>query len=126
MKSLVGFDVQSVDEVDVALRRFGDRYRRRLFTDFERSACRSEASEASALAVRFAAKEAVLKILDTRQSVPPWRDIEVRSTPQGAETITLHDAAADLACQQGIDDFCVSLSQTGGLAMAAVIATSQT
>lgn len=123
MKILVGCDIQPIDEVEESLHTFGARYRRRLFTNQELETCDNNPATAPALASHFAAKEAVLKILDTRETVPSWRSIEVRRTAGGRPEIVLHDDAARLAGQQGIHILSVSLSQAGGIAAAAVVAS---
>jgi holo-[acyl-carrier protein] synthase len=121
-KVLVGVDIQPIDEVEDSLREFGSRYRHLLFTDDELACCGHNAATASSLAARFAAKEAVMKILDTREVVPPWRSIEVRRARGRRPEIQLHGVAAELARRQGIHDISVSLSHGGGVAMAAVVA----
>jgi holo-[acyl-carrier protein] synthase len=121
-KVLVGIDLQPIDEVKDSLRDFGDRYRHFLFTDHELESSGDSPATASSLAARFAAKEAVMKILDTQESVPPWRSIEVRRTLSGSPEIMLHGEAADLARRQGIQEISVSLSHAGGMAAAAVVA----
>jgi holo-[acyl-carrier protein] synthase len=122
MKVLVGIDIQPIGEVEESLRTFGARYRRVLFTDHELESCGDNASTASSLAARFAAKEAVLKILDVEETVPPWRSIEVRQSASGRPEILLHGEAAELARLQGIQDISLSLSHAGGIATAAVVA----
>lgn len=122
MNVLVGIDIQPIDEVEDSLRQFGARYRRLLFTDEELACCGDGPATAASLAARFAAKEAVLKILDAQEKVPPWRTIEVRRTAGGRPTIMLHGVAADIARYQGIHDISVSLSHGGGIAAAAVVA----
>jgi holo-[acyl-carrier protein] synthase len=123
MKVLVGVDIQPIDEVTASLIEYGDRYRRLLFTDEELRCCGENSSTSSKLAERFAAKEAVLKILDTENTVPSWRSIEVSQDAGGRPEISLRGSAAELARSQGIQDLSVSLSHAGGVATAAVIAT---
>jgi holo-[acyl-carrier protein] synthase len=122
MNVLVGIDIQPIDEVEDSLRTFGSRYRYLLFTDDELASCGDNPGTAASLAARFAAKEAVLKILDTREVVPPWRSIEVKRTEGGRPEIVLHGVAADMARHQGIRSVSVSLSHGGGIATAAVVA----
>lgn len=126
LKVLVGIDVQPIDEVEASLRTFGDRYRHLLFTDHELASCGDTPATAAGLAARFAAKEAVLKILDTHATVPSWRSIEVKRAASGRPEIELHDHAADLAGLQGLHDLSISLSHGGGIATAAVVATVRT
>jgi len=118
----VGIDVQPIAEVEASLREFGARYTHRLFTDDEIAYCGDGPAAASSLAGRFAAKEAVLKILDLDEIVPRWRSIEVRRSNGGRPVVALHGEAADLARSQGIHDLSLSISHGGGIASAVVIA----
>ncbi len=67
----VGVDVVAVSDVAESVDRFGDRYLDRIFTPHEVAYCRSEHGSgrgtqgysAESLAARFAAKEAVVKVL---------------------------------------------------------------
>ena len=81
-----GVDVVDVGDVREALERFGDRYRRRIFTDREiADACAPVRDvEARSLAARFAAKEAVMKALKARDPAPRWREIDVRRSDDGS------------------------------------------
>lgn len=126
MKALVGIDVQSIEEVENSLNRFGSRYRRLLYTEGELDSCGDNLATASELAARFAVKEAVLKVLVSGTTTPPWRSIEVSRVTGGRPEIVLHDLAADLARNRGISEFSVSFSHAGGIATAAVVATVHT
>jgi holo-[acyl-carrier protein] synthase len=119
---LVGIDIQPIDEVEASLRIFGARYSGLIFTDHEVQSCARSLKTASEFAARFAAKEAVLKILDTRKLVPAWRSIEVKCCANGHPGIMLYDSAAQLAREQGIHDFAVALSFAGAVAAATVVA----
>lgn len=120
----MGVDVQPIDEVEASLIHFGNRYRELLFTSHELESCGDTPGCGPKLAARFAAKEAVLKILDTSEMVPPWRSIEVTTSASSGLKIVLHETAARLAQQQGIDDISVSLSHATGFVIAAVTAVS--
>jgi holo-[acyl-carrier protein] synthase len=123
MKILVGIDVQPISEVQDSLTKFGTRYARRLFTDHELSSCGDNPlSSAQRLAGRFAAKEAVLKILDVKDVVPSWKEIEVRRTESGRPEIALSGEAAAIARRKGIKQMSLSLSHAGDTASATVIA----
>jgi holo-[acyl-carrier protein] synthase len=119
---LVGIDVQPIDEVEASIKEFGARYTHRLFTDDEIASCGEGPAAASSLAGRFAAKEAVLKILDLNEIVPRWRSIEVRRSTCGRPEVALHGEAAKLAHSQGILEISLSISHGGGIASAIVIA----
>lgn len=119
----VGVDLTAIRDVEDSLTRQGERYLRRLFTDHEVASCEGAPGLlAESLAARFAAKEAVLKVLRPTGSHPEWRDIEVYRHPNGACDIVLYGSAAALAENQGIDQISVSLSHEGGMAVAVVVA----
>ena len=114
-----------VDVVDVA--RFALVIERRpgllarLFTDAER---RDAGSRPERLAVRFAAKEAVLKSMSVGLGAASWRSIEVRRDQSGAPHVRLHADAASLAERLGVERLHVSLSHTASTAVAFVVASS--
>lgn len=119
----VGTDVQSITEVQASWERWGERYTRRLFTDHELAICGGPpATAAPRLAARFAAKEAVLKLLAPVKVAPPWRSIEIRTTPGGAPQVRLTGEAAELADRQGIGKVALSLSHGAGIATATAVA----
>ncbi len=122
MSILVGIDVQSIEEVEGSIKEFGARYTQRLFTDDEIATCGDGPASASSFAGRFAAKEAVLKILNAREIVPRWKSIEVRRSTNGRPEVVLHGEAAELARSQGIEEISISISHGGGIASATVIA----
>lgn len=123
----VGIDAQSIGEVGEAIERHGDRYRRRLFTDGEVRACGGwgapRAVSEEGLAARFAAKEAVLKALRIGDLVPRWTEIEVVREEGGWTSLKLSGLAKQLASEASLDEFEVSLSHTGDIAVAVVVAT---
>ncbi len=121
----VGVDVVPVEEVARSVAQFGDRYVGRIYTDHEVACCRSSAAGgelvAESLAARFAAKEAVVKVLRPTGARPPWRSIEVHRLPEGACEIRLSGRAAELAEQAGISELAVSLTHERPLAAAVVV-----
>ena len=121
---LVGIDIQPIEEVESSLKTFGSRYRRLLFTDRELETCGDNSTTSSRLAARFAAKEAVLKILDIHDVVPSWRSIEVGGDSDCRPEIILYDVAAELARARGIRDVFVSLTRGGDVAVATVVASA--
>lgn len=124
MNLLVGIDIQSIDEVELSLRTFGSRYRRLLFTDRELETCGDDSRTSSRLAALFAAKEAVLKILDIQDVVPSWRSIEVGGISDYRPEINLYDVAAEIARRRGIRKVFVSFAHSGDVAIATVVASA--
>ncbi len=118
----VGCDLVAVAEVRASLERFAERYLRRVYTAQEVRSC---SGTPPGLAARFAAKEAVVKVLRPADVTLPWPSIEVQRQAGGWCTIALTGAAATLAAQQGLCGFDVSLSHERDYAMAVVHAQSE-
>lgn len=120
----VGIDLCSVQDVAESVATFGDRYLQRVYTPHELEYCgRDPARSAERLAARFAAKEAMVKVLRPRDARPDWRTIEVRRDPGGWCEMSLTGSAAELAREAAITSLSVSLSHEHGLANAVVVAT---
>lgn len=73
------------------------------------------------LAARFAAKEAVVKVLRPSADRPEWRSIEVHRMAAGWCEIRLTGRAAALAEAEGITEFAVSLTHEPPVAAAVVV-----
>ena len=119
-----GCDLQPVADVADAVRAFGPRYLDRVYTPREQEDCRrgGAAPLAASLAARFAAKEAVLKLIGEPDGVD-LRCVET-CTRHGRPVVRLSGRAADLAAAAGLGDIDVSLSHAAGLAMAVAVATA--
>jgi holo-[acyl-carrier protein] synthase len=120
-----------VDAVDVArFRKVLERrpqFATRNFSDAERADAAGSADVAQSLAARFAAKEAVMKVLRSGIGGFALTDVEVcRAAGQGATRhapyLRLHGTAAELAGAQGAGTFHLSLTHTDGVAIAFVVA----
>jgi holo-[acyl-carrier protein] synthase len=121
----VGVDVVAVAEVAEALALHEDRYLARVFTAHELACCRRGADggyAAESLAARFAAKEAVVKVLRPEDIRPEWRSIEVRRAEGGWCEVRLAGRAAELATAAGITEVAVSLSHEPAVAAAVAAA----
>ncbi|HTL40307.1 MAG TPA: holo-ACP synthase [Pseudolysinimonas sp.] len=118
----IGCDIHPVDELAQSVEFFGERYLARVFTPLEREQTAGPA-QLDRLAGRFAAKEAVVKVLQLpTTAVIPWQSIEVRTGRNGVPYAVLSGRAAELAEAQGIDRIDISLSHDAGLAMAVAAA----
>ena len=122
MTPRIGCDVVTVADVARSIDLFGDRYLRRVFTPHELSVC-TGAGRVQRLAARFAAKEAVMKVLRPRDDAIPWRSIEIRRAPWGGCAVHLDGNAAARASDEQLTDFQVSLSHEPDYAFATVAAT---
>ena len=132
----IGTDLVYVPDVVESVAQFGQRYLQRVFTQEELRYCTSaspveDAGEAAfpvalryaSLAGRFAAKEAVMKLLRPDQdTVLLWTSIEVLRSAHGAPDIRLSGHAAVLARLAGFSRIEVSLTHTGDYASATALA----
>ncbi len=117
----VGVDIVEIDRIEAALQRYGDRFLARVFTPKEVEYCHGRVPE---LAVRFAAKEAVMKALGTGVRGIGWRDIEVLPMRGGKPLVFLHGRAKARAELLGLRDFAISLSHSRDSAIASVVGGS--
>jgi len=102
--------------------RHGQRFLTRVFTPAELAYCRGRKREMEHLAGRFAAKEAVLKVLGTgwRNGIC-WTDIEVRNEPSGQPVVKLAGRCAEIAQANGLHKILISISHIGTHAIASAI-----
>ncbi|MGD9764558.1 MAG: holo-ACP synthase [Candidatus Binatia bacterium] len=120
----VGTDAVEVARVRRAIDhpQWGARFRSRVFTAGEIAYCLQRRRHAESFAARFAAKEAVMKALGTGYGAGVWwRDIEIVRA-SGPPRLRLTGGAKARAAALGITRWHVSLTHTGGQALAQVIA----
>jgi len=110
-----GFDLVEVRRFEEALGRH-PRLEERLFTSAEIAYCRSRGRPSLHFAGRFAAKEAIGKLLGS--GVLSWQEIEVGAGPR--PEVTLSGRSAELAEARGMGGLQVSLSHVDSLAGACV------
>jgi holo-[acyl-carrier protein] synthase len=120
----VGIDFVSIDAVEESIRVHSGRYLGRVYTSTELEDCRlaDGSHDARRLAARFAAKEAVMKVLRVDVDGVPWQAIGVLRDSHGRPSVELTGAAAELAAQHGVESMDLSLSHAGPFAAAVVVA----
>jgi holo-[acyl-carrier protein] synthase len=111
----LGIDIIRVARIKASLDRFGDRFTNRVLTRAEAAYVRNRPET---LAGRWAAKEAVSKVLGLGVRGIGWRDIEVERLPTGQPAIRLYGRAARRAAQLGMDKVAVSISHESEFAVA--------
>jgi len=118
-----GIDLVEVARIQDMLDDHGERFLARCYTDSERAYCAANpARMAEHLAGRFAAKEAVLKVLGTGWSGGiAWTDVEVVRETGGKPGVRLDGEAAAVAQRLGITTILLSISHTATHAMASAI-----
>jgi holo-[acyl-carrier protein] synthase len=120
-RARTGCDLQRIGDVTDAIRDFGDRYLDRVYTVAEQESYRT--GGAASLAARFAAKEAVLKLIGTADGVDP-RSVEITQR-DGRPEVRLSGLAAELAKEAQLGPIDVSLSHSGDHALAVAVAITQ-
>ncbi len=111
----LGIDIVKVERIRAALDKFGERFSRRVLTDHERKYVRGRAET---FAGRWAAKEAVSKVLGLGVRGIGWRDIEVQRLPTGQPAVRLHGRAAQRAEQLGMGRIALSITHESDYAVA--------
>jgi phosphopantetheine--protein transferase-like protein len=113
--SELGIDIVKVARIRDALARFGERFSARVLTPTERRYVRDRPET---FAGRWAAKEAVSKVLGLGVRGVGWREIEIERLPTGQPAVVLHDRAARRAEQLGMARIAVSISHEDDYAVA--------
>jgi holo-[acyl-carrier protein] synthase len=116
----VGIDVCAVGRVSAALARWGDRFFDRIMGEPERAALARRTDRATALAGRFAAKEAAAKAMAGARGVG-WHDLEVRGGPHRQPELVLHGPARALGERLGVRRVHLSITHDAGVAAAVVV-----
>jgi holo-[acyl-carrier protein] synthase len=119
----VGVDVVSVSTVAASWSRFGTAYLARVFTDHEVDVCGGSEPDVSRLAARFAAKEAVVKVLRPLDEPVNLRQVEIVTEPGGWCEVQLHAGVARIAEREGLEQISVSMSHEGDTAVAMAMGT---
>jgi len=120
----LGVDIVEIDRMKLALERT-PRIKERIFSHDERWYCEHKAKPYVHYAMRFAAKEAVLKALGTGFSGMRFCDVEVVREGNGRPTPRLSGRAAERAAELGVIEMHLSLSFTKSTAVASAVAITQ-
>ena len=111
----LGIDIVRVERIRAAIERFGERFSNRVLTPTERRYVRGRPET---FAGRWAAKEAVSKVLGLGVRGIGWKDIEVERLPTGQPAIRLHGRAEQRAAQLGMGRIALSITHESDYAVA--------
>ena len=111
----LGIDIIKVERIRDSIERFGERFSRRVLTPAEQRYVRMRPET---FAGRWAAKEAVSKVLGLGVRGIGWKDIEVERLPTGQPSVRLHGRAAARAEQLGMERIALSISHEADYAVA--------
>lgn len=121
MNNEVGIDIIETVRIKGVLDRHDERFLKRVYTEWERAYCRRNILH---LAGRWAAKEAVSKVLGLGIRGVGWREIEITRTPFGQPIVTLHGRAEERRVVLGLSaPLAVSISHIRDLAVAVAVGT---
>jgi holo-[acyl-carrier protein] synthase len=123
LKVYHGIDLTSISRIQSMLDKHGEHFIERVFTPAEIEYAGRSKKNAQTFAARFAAKEAVLKLLRTglRDGLK-WTEIEITNDHLGAPSVSLSGRALEIASQMGICEVAISITHDQGFAAAAAIA----
>lgn len=115
----IGTDIVRIDRVESVYDRFGERFVDRLLLPEERAEFGATRRRIRFLAMRFAAKEAIVKALGTGFGHGVWiRDIGVRHNDWGRPEVIFSTRGLKLCERLGAGEGYVSLSDEAGFAVA--------
>ena len=118
-----GIDLVDFPRIEAMVARHGHRFMDRVFTAKEQADAEAIKNSAEKLAGRFAAKEAVLKLIGTGwRGKISWRDIEVVNNALGQPIVNLSGEVKRIADEQGIEQLTLSITHTADFAIASVVA----
>ena len=118
----IGIDHVAHEDVSASIAAFGDKYLNRIFTpDEQRYAADGGPLQVQRLSARFAAKEAVRKILRPRSGLS-FAGVSVVHGPDGEPRLSFDPKAEALAASVGVRSWSISITHSFGHSAAAVIA----
>jgi len=108
------------------LDRHGEHFLERVFTVRERADADEVKNRIEKLAGRFAAKEAVMKLIGTGwRGKIAWTDIEVVNTATGQPELKLSGEVKKIVDKLGIGPIALSITHTSQFAIASVVAPTE-
>ena len=118
-----GIDLVDFGRLEQMLDKHGEHFLDRVFTAREQADASKFKNRIEKLAGRFAAKEAVMKLIGTgwRDGVA-WADIEVVNNPLGQPVVNLSGKVKEQVKALGLGPVTLSITHTANFAMASAIA----
>ena len=121
-----GIDLVDCPRIEEMVSRHGERFVQRVFTAAEQAYAEANKNKIEKLAGRFAAKEAVLKLMGTGwRGKIAWTDIEIVNNTAGVPEVTLSGEVEKIAGQLGIKHISVSITHTANFAIASAVAMAE-
>ena len=117
-----GIDIVEISRFRKTHAKWGKGFLDKIFTGNEIAYSQKRRFHAQHLAVRFAAKEAVLKAFgDKLSSIQNWQDIEILNDKSGRPYVNFHRSAKKLKTKEKIKTVVLSMAHCKGHAVATAI-----
>jgi holo-[acyl-carrier protein] synthase len=127
MKIIHGIDLVDFPRIEQMAARHGQSFLDRIFTESEQKYASDNKNSIEKLAGRFAAKEAILKLLGTGwRGQIAWTDIEIINNEMGQPQVNLTGRVKEIADSLGVADISVSITHTANFAIASAAALTNT
>ncbi len=118
-----GIDLVDFPRIEDMAKRHGPRFLDRVFTASEQAYAEANKNRMEKLAGRFAAKEAILKLMGTGwRGKIAWTDIEIINNLSGQPEVNLSGEVEKIAERLGIKHISVSITHTANFAIASAVA----
>ena len=121
-----GIDLVDFPRIKEMVEQHGKRFVNRVFTATEQAYAEANKGRMEKLAGRFAAKEAILKLMGTGwRGKIAWTDIEIVNNPTGQPEVKLSGEVEKIANRLGIKHISISITHTANFAIASAVAIAK-
>ncbi|MCG8406263.1 MAG: holo-ACP synthase [Phycisphaerales bacterium] len=120
-----GIDLVENERIERVWKQHPERFLSRILTDVERQYCERHKNPVPRIAGRFAAKEAILKVIGTGwRGQIAWTDIEITNDDAGQPHVALTGHTEEVASRLGIANILLTITHTDHYAAASAIGVS--
>lgn len=117
-----GIDLVECARIEAICRKHPEQFLGRVLTAAERAYCETKKNPLPHIAGRFAAKEAILKVIGTGwRGAIAWTDMEILNDSSGQPHVKLTGHTKKVAADLGIDRIMLSITHTQQHASASAI-----
>lgn len=121
-----GIDLVDFPRIEEMIKRHGGRFLDKVFTSAEQAYAEANKNGTEKLAGRFAAKEAILKLMGTGwRGKIAWTDIEIVNSPTGQPEVILSGEVKKIADKFKIKHISISITHTANFAIASAVALTE-
>ena len=125
-KILHGIDLVDFPRIEEMIERHSSHFLDRIFTQTEQEQANVMKNRIERLAGRFAAKEAILKLLGTGwRGKIAWTDIEIFNNQFGQPQVQLSGEVKKIASKLGAGDISLSITHTANFVIASAVALAE-